>query len=199
MPWTSQDWMNPDAQLYWESQTKYADAEQAKSTGGMIALYPRPDDAHQLVVPGGEPVEDLHLTLVYLGEDITGSDPTSLVQDVASFLDTATVITARIMGHAIFNPDGGDDPEDLKEPCAVYLVGDSEQLADLHNDISHIAEEDFPDLPAQHKPFVPHITAGYSMDPSELSYTGPILFDRVGINVAGDTKFFPLMGATTAY
>lgn len=176
---------------------RLADAEQAKSTGGMLALYPRPDDAYKLAVPGGEPVEDIHLTLAYLGEDIAGLDPSALGHAVASIVDNVTVITARIMGYALFNPDGGPDGD--KDPCAVYLVGDSEQIPDLHNDIQHAVEENFPDAPPQHKPFIPHVTAGYGLDITELSYTGPILFDRVGFDFADNVHFFPLMGSTNAY
>jgi 2'-5' RNA ligase len=176
---------------------RVADAEQAKSTGGMIALYPRPDDAHKLAVPGGEPVGDIHLTLVYLGEDVLGTDPSALGQAVASIVDNATVITARIMGYGLFNPDGG--PEGDKDPCAVYLVGDSEQIPELHDNIQYAVEENFLDAPPQHKPFIPHITAGYGLDITQLSYTGPILFDRVGFEFADKSHYFPLMGATDAY
>jgi 2'-5' RNA ligase len=174
-----------------------ADAEVAKQSGGMIALYPRLDDAHKIAVPGGEPIEDIHLTLAYLGEDVGDLDPSALYHAVATIVDNVTVITARIMGYALFNPDGGADGD--KDPCAVYLVGDSEQIPDLHNDIQHAVEENFPDAPPQHKPFIPHITAGYDLDIANLDYTGPILFDRVGFDFAEENHFFPLMGATHTY
>lgn len=76
---------------------------------------------------------------------------------------------------------------------------ESEQIPDLHDDIQHAVEENFPDAPPQHKPFIPHITAGYGLDIKQLSYTGPILFDRVGFDFAGEDHLFPLMGATHAY
>lgn len=176
----------------------HADAEQAKSTGGMIALYPRQDDAMKLAVPGGEPPDELHVTLAYLGEDVSGLDPAPLINGLHSILEPVTVITARVMGHAMFNPDGGDDPEEPKEPCAVYLVGDSEQIPDLHDSVMDLIEQygiDYP-MPAQHKPYIPHITAGYSLPIAELSYTGPVLFDRVGLAFGGNTQFFPLAGST---
>jgi hypothetical protein len=174
---------------------RVADAEQEKSTGGMIALYPRADDAYKLAVPGGEPPEELHVTLAFLGDDVSGIDPTDLLNQLPQVLDNVTVITARIMGHALFNPDGGDDPEDPKEPCAVYLVGDSEQLPELHSDIMDLIRG-YPSVPEQHVPWIPHVTGGYSLPIDALSYTGPVLFDRVGLAFAGNTKFFPLMGST---
>lgn len=210
MPWASADWMNPDAQLAWENgsdgvnqfhkvggQWVLADAEQAKRTGGMVALYPRADDADKLAVPGGEPPEDLHVTLVYLGEDVSDLDPSDLHEALARVCETVTVITARVLGHAVFNPDGGGDGD--KEPCAVYLLGDAAQLADLHADVLDAAHQSVRALHPQHVPWVPHITAGYSMDPGQLDYTGPVLFDRVGLDFAGQTQFFPLLGATHTY
>jgi 2'-5' RNA ligase len=176
---------------------RYADADQAKETGGMVALYPRADDADKLAVPGGEPPEDLHVTLVYLGEDVSDLDPTDLYHALDRALDTTTVITARILGHALFNPDGGVDGE--QEPCAVYLISDAEQLDELHTAVLAAAQDTVPQLHAQHKPWIPHITAGYDLSPGTLSYTGPILFDRVGLDFAGQTHFFPLMGATNTY
>lgn len=174
-----------------------ADAERAKSTGGMIALYPRPDDADQMAVPGGESPEDLHVTLVYLGEDVSGIDPSALHAAISSLTDPVTVITAKVLGHAVFNPTGGEDGQ--SDPCAVYLITDSGQLDDLHSDVLQAAQENILNLHPQHSPWVPHITAGYDIDPSQLSYTGPILFDRVGLNFAGEDHYFPLMGATNSY
>lgn len=175
---------------------RIADAEQAKQTGGMLALYPRSDDADKLAIPGGEPPEDLHVTLVYLGDDTSTLSPDALVHAVASLTDTLTVITARVLGHATFNPDGGDDG--TQEQCAVYLISDSEQLDDTHSKILSIAEDTVPNLHPQHSPFIPHITCGYSMDPSQLSYTGPVLLDRIGVDIMGQTHYFPLQGATIA-
>ncbi len=37
-------------------------------TGAMVALIPTPEDAARLAVGGGEPAEQLHVTLAYLGE-----------------------------------------------------------------------------------------------------------------------------------
>lgn len=182
----------------WGFRTIKADAEQEKHTGGMVALYPRQDEVSKLVVPGGEPPQDLHVTLAFLGDDVSGIDPGPLASHVDQLASKYTVITARIMGHALFNPDGGDDPEEPKEPCAVYLISDSEQLPELHSEVMSALDQlsvDFP-LPTQHKPYIPHLTAGYSLPIAALSYTGPILFDRIGLAFAGHTQFFPLVGAT---
>lgn len=45
------------------------------SSSGMIALIPQQQDAQELAVPGADPVGDLHMTLVYLGDQVTGWEP----------------------------------------------------------------------------------------------------------------------------
>lgn len=176
-------------------QMRFADAEQAKQTGGMVALYPRVDYAQQMEVPGGDDVQELHLTLAYLGEDVSDMDPGGISQGLAQLCDSYTVIDARVMGHATFNGDGGPDGD--MDPCATYLISDSEQLSDLHKDVLDLCTQQV-NLPQQHMPWIPHITAGYGIDASQLNYNGPILFDRVGLNFGGSSRYFPLLGSTSA-
>lgn len=176
------------------TRMRLADAEQAKSTGGMVALYPRTDYAQQLHIPGGEPVQDMHVTMAYLGEDVTGSDPGGISQGLDQICSSYTVIDARVMGHATFNGDGG--PNGDMDPCAVYLISDSEQMDNLHRDILDLCTQQF-NLPQQHAPWLPHLTAGYGLDANMLDYHGPILFDRIGFKFAGRSHVFPLLGSTS--
>ena len=176
----------------WDFETnwfKEADAEQAKSTGGMLALYPTQDDALSLAIPGGEPPEDMHVTLVYFGEDV--SDSPGADQDIGRAIqgisDQFSVITARVFGHAVFNPDGAEG----REPCAVYLLGSSQDLDDLHKQLENAVSEVW-DCSEQHAPWIPHITAGYSAGPDSLGFTGDVQFDRIGLNWMGNTTWFPL-------
>lgn len=169
---------------------RLAGLDEAKHSGGMVALYPRQDYAAQLAIPNGEPQEELHLTLVFLGEDVGGMAPGPLIQSVSEAVHSYTVIDARVMGRAEFNHDGSS-PDG---PCAVYLIGDNPQLPDLHQDVLNAAN-DAVNVPYQHTPWVPHLTAGYGIDPRQLTYTGTVIFDRIGVAWAGDTHFLPLLGA----
>lgn len=162
-----------------------ADAEQAKQTGGMLALYPRVADAQKLVVPGGEPLEDLHCTVVYLGEDVRGQDPTELIDYLHYVAGNYGPIDAKIFGSAIFNSTSPD-------PAVVYLVGGSSDLTPLYDDLKRFVTERYPGAAEQHEPYHPHITAAYNAGVAGMAYEGPILFDRIGLRFPGADQDFIL-------
>lgn len=158
---------------------------------GMVALVPAEVD--QLTVNGGDPADQLHLTLAYLGDDVASWTPAerALVHEAAAM--TAREfggLDARAFAHASFNPDGG--PNGDKEPCAVYLIGDNDELTELRAKL--LAEIGPAQIPDQHAPYVPHVTAGYGMDASALSYTGPLTFDRIRVALGGEVTDYPLGG-----
>lgn len=163
--------------------------------GGMIALVPA--DPHALAVDGGDPVDELHLTLAYLGDDVSGwsEELREAVHDLGrDMAHRGAPVEARVFAHASFNPDGGPDGD--RDPCAVYLIGDGEALSaeralvveQLRAALGDVA------LPAQHEPFVPHVTAGFGVDVSSLSFTGPVTFDRVRVALGGDVTDYPIGG-----
>lgn len=159
----------------------------AEHTGGMIALIPRVEDVEQLTVPGGEKAADLHLTLAYLGDDIT-SMPVSLrnmiVAQAAAMAAGLPPVEARVFGHGVFNPDGFEG----REPCSVYLVGQSPAIDMIRQSIM---EDIPPDIRAlQLVPFIAHITARYAL--KKLNFTGEITFDRLSVALADETYDFPL-------
>lgn len=158
-------------------------------TGGMIALIPSDADLKRLAVDGGDAPEELHLTLSYLGEDLTGISPDvrdQLTNDVSAYANATAPIQADVFAHAAFNPNG-----DKHDPCAVYVInGDFER--DTVHDMAFRALGDA--LPAPHPQFIPHVTAGYGLDVSTLSYTGPVTFDRVRLAIADEHTDYPLAG-----
>ena len=159
--------------------------DQPEQPGGMVALIPAEHYLEQLTVDGGDPPERLHLTLVFLGEDVTGwtdEQRADLLDRAGEFARGAGPVEARVFGHARFNPDGHDD----REPCAVYLVGNSDQLAPAREVFAGLAD------PGQWEPFTAHVTAGYGIDVGVLSYTGPVVFDRLRVAMAGEITDFPL-------
>jgi len=172
-------------------------------TDGMVALVPADPEAY--AVPGGAPASELHVTLAYLGDRVdtwTDEQRTAVHEDARQLAsawgsapaDGAGGERARVFAHAMFNPDGGPDGD--MTPCAVYLLGDSESLSALRYAVvdglkQRIGDADWPD---QHEPFVPHMTAGYGLDLSALSLTGPIEFDRIRVAIGGEVTDYPFGG-----
>lgn len=157
------------------------------NTGGMVALLPDAPTAAALAVRGGEPIGQLHLTLCYLGDDVTGWAPAQrglVLERAVEISRWQAPIEARVFAHATFNPDGHAD----REPCAVYLVGESEAIPDLHRQVESLARA------LQHPGFVPHVTGKYGGTADDLSYTGPVRFDRVVVALADEWNEFPLTG-----
>lgn len=163
-------------------------------TAGMIALIPTTEDAHRLAVAGGEDPDDLHLTLVYLGDDVTDWDD-EVVDQLTTDLDEATTalggrLAARVMGHAAFNPDGGPDAD--RDPCAVYLVGDTNQVGPLRDSVLELLARHKLPIATQHDPYLPHVTAGDNLDAAGLAGAGPIQFDRLRLALGDQEIDVPL-------
>ena len=154
-----------------------AAAEETEQTGAMVALVPAEVDA--LAVDGGDPPEQLHLTLAYLGEAVDWSEDQRAALTTALTDVLGGTVTGKAFGHGLFNPS---DPD--KDPCAVYLV-DSPEARELRAAVADVLANTagLPTLPEQHE-FIPHITAGYGLDIGKLEYTGPVTFPRLRIAFA---------------
>lgn len=154
--------------------------------GGMIALVPSEGDVGRLALDGGEDPTELHLTLVYLGdaEEIPNDQRIKIVDAVERVAGRAAPVAARVFGHATFNPDGHHD----REPCAVYLVGDTTALGPLKDELDQFASIE------QHAPYIPHITGGYGHTADDLSYTGPVVFDSIRLAIGEINIIVPLTG-----
>lgn len=205
-------------------RTTVSGNDQAEHTGGMVALIPTTKDAAKLAVDGGDPAEQLHLTLAYLGDDVTDWDDeiVAAVHEVARKLtDPAAVeddddqpvpadghdyrgpgqrdpLTLTVFSHSHFNPNGGPDDQ---EPCMVYQFsgdGDLNTVESLHSEVYHGVKDAIGEVnfPEQHARFTPHVTAGYNLPPDALSYTGPVTFDRLRVALADEVTDYPLGGGT---
>lgn len=171
--------------LHVAGRRKLGDAEQAKETGGMVALYPRTHDLEKLVINGGEPLKDMHMTVVYLGSDVSSQDPTEIISQLDYVSGNYGPIDANVFAHALFNPSGD-------EPCAVYLVGGHPDITALFRELKGFVEGRYPGAAEQHDPYIPHVTAGYGIPVEKLDYTGPILFDRIGLRWPGHDQDWDL-------
>lgn len=168
-------------------------AAAAQHTGAMIALVPATEDAARLAVEGYEPADVLHTTLVFLGDAAAWTPEQRDALEAAVSEVGLVPMTGQIWGHAAFNPASD-------EPCAVYLV-EAEGVTSLQAAVLGALEESgtYELVPEQHECFVPHITAGYGLDPTQLSDTGAVRFDRLRISFADtDVRDIPLDAVTAS-
>lgn len=165
-----------------------ATAAATGQTGAMVALIPAADDAADLAVDGGEPVDELHCTLVYLG-DAAGLDE----QTRADIIDQCRAVAAgwdpvEADGFALsmFNPNGDD-------PCVVLGLS-GQDLAGLYDQIVEVVDASA----EQHQPWIPHITLAYTDDAGMVAEVtdrcGVVVFDRLRVAYGGENVDIPLGG-----
>jgi hypothetical protein len=163
-------------------------------TGGMIALVPA--DPGSLAVDGGDPADELHLTLAYLGDDVSqmsNATREALKAHVAQIAGDISPIDGHIMGHALWNPDGGPDGD--RDPCSVYQLQNHPRISDvrewaLDGATRHLGA----DMPEQHPGFLPHVTAGYGLTPDTLRGAGPVQFNAMRLALGNEVTDYPLSG-----
>lgn len=173
-------------------------ATSTEHTGAMIALVPTDDDLDRLAVDGGEPRDELHLTLYYLGDAVNFDDETqrAAVTAVRQLVESRDEqpIHGRAFGAAHWNP-GGDDP------AWVLNVGDApggESLGYARGLVAEALHDGTIDLaiPEQHTPWQPHICIAYSSDEDWygrlLELLGDVTFDRVRLAFGGEVTDVPL-------
>jgi hypothetical protein len=170
--------------------------------GAMVALIPTADDAERLAVDGGEPAEQLHVTLAYLGDAINldPSDRQDIIDAVSTAVNGTPVIAADGFYVAPFNPPGVTNPDGKqRETCIVLgLTGDDLDL--IHTLVGDSLAGSGAVLPSQHAPWHAHMTLLYSDDLTQAvtlaDRAGPVMFDRVRIALAGQNLDIPLIPAT---
>jgi 2'-5' RNA ligase len=162
-------------------------------TGAMIALVPSAEHVDRLAVDGGEPAEELHLTVMYLGEaaDIPEDIRGAVYDVVAGYAATTPPIEGDGFAVNAFNPHAED-----RETALVMGVG-GQPLADLHAGVSgRVGKLMTP--PDNHAPWVPHITFKYSDDlgeiPALVEKLGPVTFDRLRVAMGDEVTDYPLTG-----
>lgn len=173
-------------------------------TGAMIALLPSAADARRLAVDGGEPADQLHCTLMYLGDadQFDGAARATIVAAVRAACDGWPVVDADGFAVSLFNPGDVND----RDPCVVLgLSGhDVDVLHDIVEEVVGEVEAAQPTagpvaVPAgydtggaddtgvggdgvgwvcadQHAPYIPHVTLAYTGDVGAVGG----LVDRVG-------------------
>jgi 8-oxo-dGTP pyrophosphatase MutT (NUDIX family)/2'-5' RNA ligase len=166
-------------------------------TGAMIALLPIVEDAALMQLSGSyaEPADQLHVTLLYLGDAADWSaNEQQLLQDVVEeIVEKYTMIETSTFSVNVFNPGSSEF-----DTAVVLGVRGSDLLVALHKAISLDITDVFDDqVPEQHVPWVPHITLAYTDNvaevmPEAIDKLGTVTFDRVGVFFGGQVTEYPL-------
>lgn len=191
------------ANLYHDATGRWPGRQSASndySDSGMIALIPTAEDAARLALDGGEDEEQLHCTLVFLG-DITEwseTETADLVERVGDSFAGLGPVQAKLFGVNQWNPTSdspawvwatGDQPE-----SDGSCLPDMRAMADVAVWDAGLQER----IPEQHSPWVAHVTGAYADDqwPRDLMVErcGPVTFDRVRVAIGGMHYDIPLTG-----
>lgn len=167
------------------------DALSDAQAGGMVALLPSTQDAERIAVDGDGaiPVDDLHLTLLFLGDDggsWADTDAGAMLLDLAQRVATDI---GPITGE-LWQVGATSD-------VAMYLVGDdSGRLAELQAGLVLVAGNQ---INEQRSPWVAHISTRYgSPDTTGMDAARtPVTFDRIRVSFGDQNTDFELTGDDT--
>jgi 2'-5' RNA ligase len=170
-------------------------------TGAMVALIPTVEDAERLAVEGGEPAEQLHVTLAYLGDaaDLGARGQQDVIDGVSTAANGLPQFDAEAFALNCFKPPGAqrDDGKDRDSCIVLGLSGDP--IDAVHDLIEAALREALWSVPtpAPHRPWHAHMTLEYTEDLSKLAglvdRIGPIRFDRIRIAFGGQHVDIPLI------
>jgi hypothetical protein len=162
----------------------------ADHDGAMVAVRIPLVSAKQIAVPGGEPAEDLHVTLVYLGDaDQIDSDARKRLHDaLARVCAHEGPIEGTVRGYGRFR-NGEED--------ALWAGFDSPELPELRHKVLQ-ACRDAGVEPAGDHGFTPHITLAYvGNDEGEDAMPPEVDVEVKGVSlcIGGDEVWFKLKGS----
>lgn len=166
-------------------------------TGAMIALIPTDEDTQRIAVEGGEPADQLHCTLMYLGDaaDLDSRTRQDILDNLTTAANGLPLVEAEGFALSVFNPPGSTR-DDGKQRDSCITLGLSGDLLDAVHAV--VAESVRYASPKQHAPWHAHLTLTYTDDLSQLAAladrTGPVRFDRLRVAFAGERFDVPLIG-----
>lgn len=159
------------------------------NTGAMVAFLPR--GAQFLAVDGGDAPEELHVTMLYMGDDHTlynaqqRHDISQVMHELRSGPVTAVVTAVQTLGNS--------------EPPATVMMLDAPDLHDMRPALKRSLEAAGVPIPEDTYPeYLPHLTLGYGLNPDEYQdRIGEIItLDRIGAWYGPERVEVPLMEET---
>ncbi len=124
-------------------------------TGTMVALHIPADIAEKIAIPDGEPASSMHITLAYLGKNLTEEQKSAALCAVRRFAQQSGPIQALLGGVGRFSASHTSEGNDV-----VYLSVDSPDITRLRPKLlEELAAEGIE--PSNAHGFVPHVTLSY--------------------------------------
>lgn len=176
-------------------------AADRQHSSGMIALVPTEEDQARLALEDGEPADEIHLTLYFLGDadDWSTEAREALVNALSTYDWPHADLDTNAFGLAHWNPFGDS-------PCWVLNVGGGDLpdvRATVDDQLSKLGSEVLiPEIPEQHTPWSAHVCLTYTDDTSQAlidqlkERVGPVDFDRLRVAFGGDNVDIPLRSGT---
>ncbi|PWI15968.1 hypothetical protein DI272_18715 [Streptomyces sp. Act143] len=178
-----------------------AAADGSHLSGAMVALMPTPADAERLAIEGGEPVDELHCTMFFLGDDAGQWTEAQRADFIQALTTAAGDLGGPIAGHATGAAHWNTDTD---KPSWVWTISDSRDrpddaptLGDARQAVTvALADTEHPDVPRQHSPWTAHTCAVYTAESGPyselLARVGPVTFDRLRVAFGDEHTDIPL-------
>lgn len=127
----------------------------AGHTGTMVALHLPRETAEKIAIPGGESPESMHITVAYLGKDLTDVQKSGALCAVRRIAQKCGPIKATLGGVGRFSASHTSEGKDV-----IYLSVDSPDLTRMRPMlIDELAIEGI--VPSNAHGYVPHVTLAY--------------------------------------
>lgn len=183
------------SKMYWRPQDDIEiEAVLKENSGVMVACMLPKELADQLVVEGGEPSQNLHLTLAYLGKKDKLSDEQKqrLHDVVAAHAKAWKPLDGKIGGVGRFMASETSDGMDV-----VYASYDAPSLPAFRQRL--VEELKKAGLPVNEKHgYTPHITLAYldpeKQNPLDRVFVQEAPFDKVSVVYGDEVMEYPLEG-----
>lgn len=175
-----------------QKQDESLGQETQGNTGVMVALMIPPEIGQQIAISGGEPVEDLHITLAMLGDvtDLDSERVEHLKAALKYFAASRQPLYGRIAGLGRFDGSGDEASPVIALPDIPSLPAFRQQLVDLLAACETPAQ--------QNHGYTPHITLAYidksaPMPIADVPHLN-LYFGAICLAVGDERTFFPLLG-----
>lgn len=163
--------------------------EKAGHTGTMVALHIPYDVAKEIAIPGGESPESMHITVAYLGKDLTDEQKSGALVACRRIAQKCGPIKALLGGVGRFSASHTSEGKDV-----VYLSVDSPDLTRMRPMLlDELAIEGV--APNNTHGYVPHVTLAYvdttASTPLKRFPPMPVEFSCLSLTVAEDNMTLP--------